>query len=56
MKNVYSLDVNPQTGDIYVGYSRSYGEYCYMKVYSFNGEQKGLFDVGYYTSGARFRN
>lgn len=56
MENVYSLDVNPVTGDIYVGFSLSADEFGTMRVYSPDGEQKGVFEVGYYTSGARFRN
>ena len=56
MENVYSLDVNPATGDIYIGFSPSADECGTMRVYSSDGEQKGVFEVGYYTSGARFRN
>ena len=56
MENIYSLDVDSETGDIYVGYKRSADEYCYMKVYSFDGQEKGSYEVGYYTSGARFHN
>ena len=56
MNGVYSLDVNPATGDIYVGFSYSADEFGTMRVYSPDGEQKGVFEVGYYTSGARFRN
>ena len=56
MENIQSLDVDAETGDIYVSYSRSADECGYMKVYSFDGEQQGIFEVGYYTSGARFRN
>ncbi len=56
MKDVCSLDVNPRTGDIYVGFSPSADDFGIMRVYNSEGEQKGLFDVGYFTSGARFRN
>ena len=56
MKDVCSLDVDTQTGDIYVGFSPSADDFGTMRVYSADGEQKGLFEVGYYTSGARFRN
>lgn len=56
IKDIYSLDVNPSTGDIYVGYSTSADEFGTMRVYTPQGEQKGVFEVGYFTSGARFRN
>ncbi|MBQ2368420.1 MAG: hypothetical protein II296_08905 [Bacteroidaceae bacterium] len=56
MKDVCSLNVNPRTGDVYVGFSPSADDFGTMRVYGADGEQKGLFDVGYYTSGARFRN
>ena len=56
MNGVYSLDVNPATGDIYVGFSPEANDFGTMRVYSPAGEQKGVFEVGYYTSGARFRN
>ncbi len=56
MKDVSSLDVNPVTGDIYVGFSPSSEYYGTMRVYGPDGVQKGVFEVGYFTSGARFRN
>ena len=55
MKDIYSLDVNPETGDVYAGYA-SWGVLGVMRVYDNDGIQRALFDVGYYTSGARFRN
>ena len=56
MENVYSLDVNPETGDIFVGYSLSADDFCTMQIYSPDGEWKDTVEAGYYTSGARFRN
>lgn len=56
VNGIYSLDVNPTTGDIYAGFSTSADEFGTMRVYSPEGEQKGVFEVGYFTSGARFRN
>lgn len=56
MKDVSSLDVNPETGDIYVGYSPSSEFFGTMRIYDPSGNQKGVFAVGYFTSGARFRN
>ena len=56
MKDACSLDVNPHNGDIYVGFSPSADDFGIMRVYNSEGEQKGLFDIGYYTSGARFNN
>ena len=56
MENVYSLDVNPETGDIFVGYSLSADDFCTMQIYSPDGEWKATVEAGYYTSGARFRN
>ncbi len=56
MTDVSSLDVNPATGDIFVGYSPSSEYFGTMRIFDSMGEQKGVFDVGYFTSGARFRN
>ncbi len=53
MKNVNSLSVNPDNGDIFVGYAE-YGVLGTMKVFAIDGTQKGEFEVGYYTAGARF--
>lgn len=53
MKNVNSLSVNPENGDIYVGYA-TYGVLGYMSVFTADGTQKGFFGVGHYTAGARF--
>ncbi len=55
LTDIYSLDVNPETGDIFIGYAQ-YGVLGTMRVYDAEGVQRSLFDVGYYTSGARFRN
>lgn len=56
MENVNSLSINPQNGDIFVGYSAEYGVLGTMRVYNLNGELKSTFDAGYYTGGARFEN
>jgi hypothetical protein len=55
LTDIYSLDVDPETGDIYIGYAQ-YGILGTMRIYDAEGVQRSLFDVGYYTSGARFRN
>ena len=55
LTDIYSLDINPETGDIFIGYA-VYGVLGTMRVYDVEGVQRSLFDVGYYTSGARFRN
>ena len=55
MTNVNSLSVNPENGDIYVGYAQ-YGVLGTMNVYTLTGEAKGTFTVGYYTTGAYFEN
>lgn len=55
MTNVNSLSVNPENGDIYVGYAQ-YGVLGTMNVYTLTGESKGTFTVGYYTTGAYFEN
>lgn len=56
MKDIYSLDVDPATGDVYVGYAQ-YGILGTMRIYDgTTGEQKATFDVGYYPTGARFKN
>ena len=54
MSNVNSLSVNPENGDIYVGYA-TYGVLGNMRIFDCNGKQKSFFGVGYYTAGARFR-
>ena len=54
MKDISSLDVNPENGDIYIGYSPSSEYFGTMRIYDFEGKQKGVFEVGYFTSGARF--
>jgi WD40 repeat protein len=54
MTDVYSLDVDPATSNVYVGYAQ-YGVPGTMRVYDGNtGEQSSVFDVGYYPVGARF--
>lgn len=53
MTNVNSLSVNPETGDIYVGYAE-YGILGTMRVFTADGTQKAVFGVGHYTAGARF--
>lgn len=53
MKNINSLSINPDNGDIFVGYAE-YGVLGTMEVFSINTSFKGVFDVGYYTAGARF--
>ena len=54
MSDVYSLDVDPVTSNVYVGYAQ-YGVPGTMRVYDGNtGEQRSVFDVGYYPVGARF--
>lgn len=55
MANVNSLSVNPADGSLFVGYAE-YGVLGTMRVYSPDGTQTGVFDVGYYTGGARFAN
>ncbi len=55
LTDIYSLDINPETGDIFIGYAQ-YGILGTMRVYDAEGVLRSLFDVGYYTSGARFRN
>ena len=55
MKNIYSLSVNPENGDIFAGYAE-YGVLGTMRVFAQDGRQKGVFTVGYYTGGARFEN
>lgn len=54
MTNVNSLSVNPDNGDIYVGYA-TYGVLGHMRIFDCTGKQKSLFGVGHYTAGARFR-
>lgn len=54
MKNVNSLSVNPETGDIFIGYNGELGSLGCMRIFDADGVQRGLFDVGYFTSGARF--
>ncbi len=53
MKNVNSLSVNPENGDIYVGYSNG-TNLGNMRVFAADGTQQGVFDVGLFTCGARF--
>lgn len=54
MTDIYSLDVDPVTGNVYVGYAQ-YGVPGTMRVYDGNsGEQLSVFEVGYYPAGARF--
>lgn len=53
VENIYSLSVNPQNGDIFIGYANG-ANMGVMRVYSADGVQKGLFDVGLFTAGARF--
>lgn len=55
MTNIYSLSVNPENGDIYIGYAE-YGVLGTMRVYATDGTEKSNFGIGYYTSGARFEN
>lgn len=55
MNNVYSLSVNPENGDIFVGYAQ-YGVLGTMRIWGSDGEPKGAFGVGYYTCGVRFEN
>lgn len=55
MTNINSLSVNPDNGDIYIGYAQ-YGVLGTMRVYNINGYEKGIFTVGYYTAGAYFEN
>ncbi len=54
MTDVNSLSVNPENGDIYVGYA-TYGVLGNMRIFDSTGKQKSFFGVGYYTAGARFR-
>ena len=54
MANVNSLSVNPENGDIYVGYA-TYDVLGHMRIFDCTGKQKSLFGVGHYTAGARFR-
>lgn len=54
MANVNSLSVNPENGDIYVGYA-TYGILGTMRIFDSTGNQKSFFGVGHYTAGARFR-
>lgn len=54
MANVNSLSVNPENGDIYVGYA-TYGVLGNMRIFDGIGKQKSFFGVGHYTAGARFR-
>ena len=56
MKDIYSLDADLATGDLYIGYAE-YGMLGTMRVFDgTSGEQKSLFEVGYYPVGARFNN
>ena len=55
MKDVNSLSINPENGDIYLGFAQ-YGVLGTMRVYTNDGLQKGVFTVGYYTIGAYFEN
>lgn len=55
MQNVNSLSVDPETGNIFVGYA-TYGSYGNMLMFDSEGIERASFDVGYYTNGARFRN
>lgn len=55
MQNVNSLSVDPATGNIFIGYAE-YGVLGTMRMYDSEGIERGSFDVGYYTNGARFRN
>lgn len=57
MGNVNSLSVNPENGDIFVGYNATEnGVLGTMHIYNMGGKLKSVFDVGYYTCGARFEN
>lgn len=57
MENINSLSVNPENGDIFVGRNATeVGVLGTMYVYTLGGELKSLFDVGYYTAGARFES
>lgn len=53
MTNIYSLSVNPENGDIFIGYADG-TNLGVMRVYSADGVQKGVFDIGIFTAGARF--
>jgi YVTN family beta-propeller protein len=56
MSDIYSLDVDPATGNVYVGYAQ-YGVPGTMRVYDgLSGEQLSIFEVGYFPAGARFAN
>ncbi len=55
MKNVNSLSVNPENGDIYVGYSNG-TNLGTMRVFAADGTQQAEFEVGLFTCGARFEN
>lgn len=55
VKNIYSLSVNPENGDIFVGYTNG-SDLGTMRVYAADGTQKGVFGVGYFTVGAKFEN
>lgn len=55
VKNIYSLSVNPENGNIFVGYTAG-SDFGIMRVYSTDGTQKAVFSTGYFTSGARFEN
>ncbi len=57
VRNINSLSVNPVNGDIFIGYNADEaGALGYMRIYDANGMQRGLFDVGLFTCGARFKN
>lgn len=56
MQGVNSLSVNPDTGDIFIGYNREYGVLGYICIYDAQGVKRGEFNAGYYPGGVYFEN
>ena len=56
MVGVNSLSVNPDTGDIFIGYNREYGVLGYICIYDAQGVKRGEFSAGYYPGGVYFEN
>lgn len=56
MENVNSLSVNPETGDLYIGYNAPYGILGSVRIYDTNGVERGNFSAGYYPAGVYFKN
>lgn len=56
MQGVNSISVNPNTGDIFIGYNREYGVLGYICIYDTQAVKRGEFTAGYYPGGVYFEN